>query len=163
VEAPTEVLPENPSEDLDTVASQTHEDIAAITECRDDRHLAPISLCDTGVATAARQVAQNTLFRCSDESVLDMHLRDYVEILEQTSLGCQPGDPGLFSLKLREVLRELQLTFNQWVILAGRFEKLFSHVAGKLATMDAFRSKRSKHRACVRSVARVLLRVRRVS
>ena len=85
------------------------------------------------------------------------------KILEQTSLGCQPGDPGLFSLKLREVLRELQLTFNQWVILAGRFDKLFSHVAGKLATMDAFRSKRSKHRACVRSVARVLLRARRVS
>jgi hypothetical protein len=163
VEAPTEVLPENPSDDLGAVASEAHDGIAAITECRDDRHLAPISHCDTGVATAARQVGQNTLFRCSDESVLDMHLRDYVEILEQTSLGCQPADPKLFSLKLREVLRELQLTFHQWVILAGHFEKLFSHVAGKLATMDAFRSKRSKHQACVRSVARVLLRARRVS
>lgn len=163
VEAPTEVLPANPSDEIDAVASQTHEDIAAITECRDDRHLAPISLCGTGVATAARQVGWNTLFRCSDESVLDMHLRDYVEILEQTSLGCQPADPKLFSLKLREVLCELQLTFDQWVILAGRFDKVFSHVAGKLATMDAFRSRRSKHRACVRSVARVLFRARRVS
>jgi hypothetical protein len=48
----------------------------------------------------------------------------------------------------------LQLTIEQWVLLAGEFDKLFSHVAGHLAAMDACVSKRSKRRACVRPAAR---------
>jgi hypothetical protein len=43
----------------------------------------------------------------------------------------------LSSLNLPPILRSLQLTFDQWVLLAGEFDNLFSHVAGQLAAMDA--------------------------
>jgi hypothetical protein len=95
--------------------------------------------------------------RCSDDSVLNMKLRNYVELLERTTQGCKSDQPMLSSLNLPPILRLLQLTIEQWVLLAGEFDKLFSHVAGHLAAMDACVSKRSKRRACVRPAARSLL------
>lgn len=87
-----------------------------------------------------------------------MQLRIYRELVERTVLGCQASDLKLSSLNTYGVLRKLQLTFHQWVTLVGEFDRLFSHVAGRLAAMDAFEPIRGGRRACVRPAARSLLR-----
>ncbi|MFM7037682.1 MAG: hypothetical protein ACKO2L_08165, partial [Planctomycetaceae bacterium] len=73
------------------------------------------------------------------------------------ALGCPSDQPESSSLDLPPILRLLQLTFEQWVVLAGQFDELFSHVAGRLEAMDACISKRSRRRACIRPAARSLL------
>ncbi|MFM7036090.1 MAG: hypothetical protein ACKO2L_04595, partial [Planctomycetaceae bacterium] len=64
----------------------------------------------------------------------------------------------LSSQNIADCLRKLQLTFNQWVTLVGDFDRLFSHVAGRLAAMEAYKPKRGGRRACIRPAARSLLR-----
>jgi hypothetical protein len=179
--AHTEVFTDTPSDDVTAVASQAPDRIAgtsdcsaeipaadcselprftvaASAECRDGRHLAPIFLCSEGTVTAARQAGWISRFRCSEDSVVDMQLFEYLKLLERTTQGYKPSDAELISLTVPAVLRKLQLTFDQWVNLVGQFDKLFSHVAGRLAAMDAYRPKRGRQRACVRPAARALLR-----
>jgi hypothetical protein len=129
----------------------------ATTVRRDGHHLAPIFSSDEVGNIAAQLAGWINQLRCSDDSMLNMKLRNYVELLERTTQGSPPDQPELSSLNLPPILRSLQLTFNQWVPLAAEFDKLFSHVAGQLAAMDACVSKRSKRRACVRPAARALL------
>jgi hypothetical protein len=124
---------------------------------RDGRHLAPIFPSDEVANIAARLAGWINQLRCSEDSVLNMKLRNYIELLERTALGCPSDHPELSSLNLPPILRSLRLTFDQWVLLAGQFDALFSHVAGQLAAMDACVSKRSKRRTCVRPAARSLL------
>jgi hypothetical protein len=124
---------------------------------RDGRHLAPIFPSDQVANIAARLAGWINQLRCSDESVLNMKLRHYVELLERTTQGCPSDQRELSSVDLPPILGSLQLTFDQWVQLAAEFDKLFSHVAGQLAAMDACVSKRSRRRACVRPAARSLL------
>jgi hypothetical protein len=124
---------------------------------RDGRHLAPIFPRDEVANIAARLAGWINQLRCSDDSMLNMELRNYVELLERTTQGCPSDQPELSSLNLPPILRSLQLTFDQWVPLAAEFDKLFSHVAGQLAAMGACVSKRSKRRAYVRPAARALL------
>jgi hypothetical protein len=132
----------------------------ATTVRRDGRHLAPIFPSDEVANMAARLASWIDQLRCSDDSVLNMKLRHYVELLERTTQGCPPDPTELSSLNLPPILRSLQLTFDLWVPLAAEFDKLFSHVAGQLAAMDACVSKRSKRRAYVRPAARALLQSR---
>jgi hypothetical protein len=124
---------------------------------RDGRHLAPIFPRDEVANIANRLAGWIDQLRCSDDSVLNMKLRHYIELLERTTQGSPSDHPELSSLDLPPILRSLQLTFDRWVQLAAEFDKLFSHVAGQLAAMDACVSKRSKRRACVRPAARALL------
>jgi hypothetical protein len=177
------VITETPSDDVTAAASQTNDEIAvslncsavppaanssallsstnvAATVCRDGRHLAPIFPSDKVADTAARLAGWITQFRCSEDSVLNMKLRNYHELLERTSLGCPSEHSELSSANILAILRSLQLTFDQWVQLAGQFDELFSHVAGRLPAMDACVSKRSKRRACVRPAVRALLNYR---
>jgi hypothetical protein len=124
---------------------------------RDGRHLAPIFPRDEVANIANRLAGWINELRCSDDSVLNMKLSHYVELLERTIQGSPSDQPELSSLNLPPILRSLQLTFDRWVPLAAEFDKLFSHVAGQLAAMDGCVSKRSKRRACVRPAARALL------
>jgi hypothetical protein len=119
----------------------------ATTFRRDGRHLAPIFSRDEVANIAARLAGWINQLRCSDDSMLNMELRNYVELLERTTQGCPSDQPELSSLGLPPILRSLQLTFDQWVPLAAEFDKLFSHVAGQLAAMDACVSKRSRRRS----------------
>jgi hypothetical protein len=174
------VITETPSDDVTAAASQTNDEIAvssicsaaipsansssllsstnvAATVCRDGRHLAPLFPSDNVADTAARLADWISQFRCSEDSVLNMTRSNYLELLERTSLGCPSEQPELSASNILAILRALQLTFEQWVLLAGQFDELFSHVAGRLAAMDACVSKRSKRRACVRPAARSLL------
>jgi hypothetical protein len=174
------VITETPSDDVTATASQTNDEVAvssicsaaipsanssslpsstnvAATVCRDGRHLAPIFPSDNVADTAARLAGWISQFRCSEDSVLNMKLRNYHELLDRTTLGYPSEHPELSSANILAILRSLQLTFDQWVLLAGQFDELFSHVAGQLAAMDACVSKRSKRRACVRPAARSLL------
>jgi hypothetical protein len=116
----------------------------ATTVRRDGRHLAPIFSSDEVGNIAAQMAGWINQLRCGDDSVLNMKLRHYVELLERTTQGCPSDQPELSSLDLPPILRSLQLTFDQWVPLAAEFDKFFSHVAGRLAAMDACVSKRSK-------------------
>jgi hypothetical protein len=142
--------------DSDAARPEVLTDVATNVR-RDGRHLAPIFPSDEVANIAAQLAGWINQLRCSDDSVLNMKLRHYFELLERTTQGCPPDQRELSSLNLPPILRSLQLTFDQWVLLAGEFDDLFSHVAGHLAAMDACVSKRSKRRACVRPAARSLL------
>jgi hypothetical protein len=124
---------------------------------RDGHHPAPIFPSDEVANIAVQLAGWINQLRCSDDSMLNMKLKNYVDVFERTVLGCPSDQPELSSLNLPPILRLLQLTFDQWVLLAGEFDALCSHVAGQLAAMDACVSKRSKRRACVRLAVRSLL------
>ncbi|MGV2338301.1 MAG UNVERIFIED_CONTAM: hypothetical protein LVR18_30980 [Planctomycetaceae bacterium] len=150
-ECPTAVPPLDCSEPLPSTDT-------AKAECRDGSHLAPVFQCSESTVEVVRQTGWRSQFRCTEQSSLDMQLRIYRELVERTVLGCQASDLKLSSLNTYGVLRKLQLTFHQWVTLVGEFDRLFSHVAGRLAAMDAFEPIRGGRRACVRPAARSLLR-----
>jgi hypothetical protein len=151
----TEVLTDTPSDGPVAIASQAQ---VATTVCGDGRHLAPIFPCSESTCTATQITGWISQFRCSEESVLNMQLSDYHELLERTALGFQPDDPKLSSLNIPAVLSKLRLSPEKWVLLAGEFDELFSHVAGRLAEMDAYMPERGRQRAYVRPAARSLLR-----
>ncbi|MFM7037166.1 MAG: hypothetical protein ACKO2L_05525, partial [Planctomycetaceae bacterium] len=179
--AQTEILTTTPSAESTTVASQPSDEVAgklecptavptidcsdplpstdaASAECRDGRHLAPIFHSSEGNVDVVRQSGGKSQFRCTKQSLLDLQLRIYRELIERTALGCSANDPKLSSQNISDCLRKLQLTFNQWVTLVGDFVRLFSHVAGRLAAMEAYKPKRGGRRACIRPAARSLLR-----
>jgi hypothetical protein len=161
----TEELTVPPSNDVPVLALQSPDMIAGISNCPT---AIPAADCSGALPSANAASVQSRdgrhlapIFLCSEDSALNMQISAYRELIERTSLGCHPDDQELSSLNISAVLSRLQLTFDQWVVLVGEFDRLFSHVAGRLAAMDAYRPKRGGQRACVRSAARSLLRARR--
>jgi hypothetical protein len=67
----------------------------ANTVRRDGRHLAPIFSSDEIATIAARLAGWINQLRCSDDSMLNMKLRHYVELLERTTQGCPSDQPEL--------------------------------------------------------------------
>ncbi|MGV2332888.1 MAG UNVERIFIED_CONTAM: hypothetical protein LVR18_01715 [Planctomycetaceae bacterium] len=61
---------------------------------------------------AARLAGWINQLRCSDDSMLNMKLRNYVELLERTTQGSPSDQPELSSLNLPPILRSLAADFR---------------------------------------------------
>lgn len=122
----------------------------------DGRHLAPIGSTDASAAFADRVAADGHQHRCSDDCAVSSEVEDYRGLLQLTRDGFQGVGPS----KLQEqcsLLTNLTIDPEIWIALVGYFDDLFSHVAGKLESMDAYVPKSGERRAYVRAAARAVL------
>jgi hypothetical protein len=95
--------------------------------------------------------------RCSDAGVLDLTQTDYLRLVESTCnalLGS--AKMNLQTLAAAKLLPP-DLTVESWLILVRSFGRAFSHIAGRIETMEACRTRISRRRFYVPPIARMLL------
>ncbi|MFM8477614.1 MAG: hypothetical protein ACKOEO_17665 [Planctomycetaceae bacterium] len=135
-------------------SSELTSDVTA--QVRDGQHLAPIVSGDAYTAFADRLAVNGHQHRSSEDRVVNSDGDDYRKLLQLT----HEGFPGAGPSKLPErcsLLSSLKIHPNIWIALVGYFDDLFSHVAGKLESMNAHVPKTGDRRAYVRPAARAVL------
>lgn len=127
---------------------------APVQQCPQSQHLAPIRLNrDPAPVTNPEFLCG---FRCSDDPALHMPLTDYLELLEWIRQGLRDCQPNQVSLRFPEQFRDLPLTRAALIDVVCNFNRLFSHVAGSPAQLDAYVTKSGKRRVWLRPAARRL-------
>jgi hypothetical protein len=85
-----------------------------------------------------------------------MPLTDYLELLALVRQGLRDCQPNQVSLRFPEQFRDLALTRAALIDVVCNFNRLFSHVAGSPAQLDAYVTKSGKRRVWLRPAARRL-------
>ncbi len=109
---------------------------APVQQCPQSQHLAPI--------------------RLNHDAALHMQLTEYLELLEWIRQGLHDCQPNQVSLRFPEQFRDLPLTRAALIDVVCNFNRLFSHVAGSPAQLDAYVTKSGKRRVWLRPAARRL-------
>jgi hypothetical protein len=97
--------------------------------------------------------------RCSDKGFLPLSVLDYIELLDWTARHAKPGKRGATPEQLPPVVARLGIEAESWCELVNGFGRLFHHVAGCPATIDALRSHETSRRFRVHPRVRVLMPV----
>lgn len=120
-----------------------------------DAFLAPLAIDERSDELGARPSRGGK--RCSDKGFLGMSLAAYLELLDWTARQLAPGKRGATPEQMPPILERLQMEPAVWCGLVSGFGRLFSLVAGRLETVDSYRSRQRHCRFHVRKTARELL------
>lgn len=127
---------------------------ARFQQCPQSQHLAPIRLNHDPVPVPNSEIPCR--FRCSEDPALHMQLPEYLELLAWIRRGLRDCQSNQVSMRFPEQFRDLPLTRAAWVVVVCSFNRLFGHVAGSPAQLDAYVTKSGKRLVWLRPAARRL-------
>lgn len=127
---------------------------APVLQCPQSQHLAPIGLYDDPAPAVNPEIPCR--FRCSDDPALRMQLTDYLQLLAWIRQGLGDSQPNRDSLCFPSQFQDMPLTGAAWILVVRDFHRLFGHVAGSPAQLEAYVTKSGKRRVWLRPAARRL-------
>ena len=69
---------------------------------------------------------------------LTFHLKDYIELVDQTGRCFQEGKRGVISDQAASILLRLNITEENWVLMAKDFGRLFTGSTGMMEELGAY-------------------------
>jgi len=127
---------------------------APVLPCPQSQHLAPIRLPDDPAPAINPEIPCG--FRCSDDPALRMQLTDYLQLLAWIRQGLGDYQSHQGSLCFPSQFQHMPLTSAAWILVVRDFHRLFGHVAGSPAQLEAYVTKSGKRRVWLRPAARML-------
>lgn len=108
---------------------------------KSDAHLAPIT-CNTLENDIASKT-NRTGNRCSDLGFLELTTSQYIVLLDWTARQIVPNKSGATPVDTPPIFKRINVSPNTYCELVKDFEQLFSVIAGKPESLEAFQSKRT--------------------